>query len=998
MENFLTAVSTTYNQKPDKEDSLFTLSSSKPTTAPSRPQAHKDLASAAEKHGAIRSLEDALETLKCQPEYYEVIAVLRYVNSSSKIHTHNAINSQICHVLVTEVAPNYWALLQEGSLEGQPSKDVMEFLLALQSLAGINALLSQLRALIQEAKAESQGPKRPDFALNFGVLLDILSALLKPDLFVSVLWKRISGVSNLTQRRILAQQLASTLGSGHIVQVTAEAESLAGRDRSVSSWVGGGKDYSLWLARNIVAWQKQNTAEDAKICSDLLSRSMRLGYQDTILTEVFERLLLSSDSKTEAFITLTKELPSADQRRISDSLLSFLANNRLQGVYSEDTLPNTQISAVTTLIRTLVANNGLRTEYLIAWLTSPSGAGLGSGISIRRAVIAAVSQDCEALNQMLEKLTIQFGDKLYIGHAPILQQEVHAQALILAGGYVFRQNPMKLRTMLRSSPYLQLVSNRLAASNARARILGMAIGEALSGLVDKENTLNFGMEETEADDVAWLKGLCYVSDEGGPIDSILQSPQAENNAANTMVSSQPVAKKKQLKKPTATIPNKVKPIIQEVDSESEDEDLQAYAKPDSDAEDSEEDATLVSRNKPKAPVYIRTLMEYFRDTESFDKQKLALANAALLIRRKANYGTEVSDHAVELATILAGMNDSFEIEEFYQQRLEGMIALVVAQPKIVGPILSRGVFEADYSLAQRASVLAAIGLGVRELAGIDNSKYAEAAQFPSKRLPQKIEKLYLDSAPTLGSASPLLISTEQTPSRPHGADLKALPPSSLDAIVRDLTESFIAPIAASAADTKNGPDALKLSTLRGTITRQNLSRPKVRSIPNTTASLIAASFFFPLTAHLQHAIHIRASVFSQHPFLLATAAKTLAILLHAAGPSTLALPQMTTELWDVLLMLRGTAATHINVAGALLTAFAALLEVNENRMRELCETHGRRVVETQEWAAGVFGGLRGGEGAGEENHVKMLAAAVLIRLREAVERYQALLMGDMGMI
>ncbi|KKF97491.1 DNA replication checkpoint protein tel2 [Ceratocystis platani] len=774
MENFLTAVSTTYNQKPDKEDSLFTLSSSKPTTAPSRPQTHKDLAPAAEKHGAIRSLEDALETLKCQPEYYEVIAVLRYVNSSSKIHTHNAINSQICHVLVTEVAPNYWALLQEGSLEGQPSKDVMEFLLALQSLAGINALLSQLRALIQEAKAESQGPKRPDFALNFGVLLDILSALLKPDLF--------------------------------------------------------------------------------------------------------------------------------------------------------------------------------------------------------------------------------FGDKLYIGHAPILQQEVHAQALILAGGYVFRQNPMKLRTMLRSSPYLQLVSNRLAASNARARILGMAIGEALSGLVDKENTLNFGMEETEADDVAWLKGLCYVSDEGGPIDSILQSPQAENNAANTMVSSQPVAKKKQPKKPTATIPNKVKPIIQEVDSESEDEDLQAYAKPDSDAEDSEEDATLVSRNKPKAPVYIRTLMEYFRDTESFDKQKLALANAALLIRRKANYGTEVSDHAVELATILAGMNDSFEIEEFYQQRLEGMIALVVAQPKIVGPILSRGVFEADYSLAQRASVLAAIGLGVRELAGIDNSKYAEAAQFPSKRLPQKIEKLYLDSAPTLGSASPLLISTEQTPSRPHGADLKALPPSSLDAIVRDLTESFIAPIAASAADTKNGPDALKLSTLRGTITRQNLSRPKVRSIPNTTASLIAASFFFPLTAHLQHAIHIRASVFSQHPFLLATAAKTLAILLHAAGPSTLALPQMTTELWDVLLMLRGTAATHINVAGALLTAFAALLEVNENRMRELCETHGRRVVETQEWAAGVFGGLRGGEGAGEENHVKMLAAAVLIRLREAVERYQALLMGDMGMI
>ncbi|KAL5621492.1 hypothetical protein BROUX41_006392 [Berkeleyomyces rouxiae] len=758
-----------------------------------------------------------------------------------------------------------------------------------------------------------------------------------------------------------------------------------------------GKDYSLWLARNVVAWHRKEGDENSKIHADLVSRAMRLGYQDTVLMEIYEHLLLDTETSSDVFLSLVKGLSSADERRLQGCLLSYLANHRLHDIDSHDTSPNPKISAATTLIRDLITNSTSRTENLVAWLTSPSGAGLGNGIAIRRAAIAAISQNRDALCQTLDKSTTQFGDQLYISHVPILQQEVHAQVLLLASGYVFRQSPLKLKTMLRTTPYLQLVSNRLGASNIRVRILGMVIGEALSTLVDKESVLDFHMDETSADDAAWLKDLPKTCDEAGPVDPILRSHEKRTQPSNITASTQRPPKKQQPKKPKEVL-SKAKPIIEEVDSESEDEDLQAYAKPDSDAEDSEEDATLVSRNKPKAPVYIRTLMEYFGDTESYDKQKLALSNAALLIRRKANYGTEVSDHSPELATILAGMNDPFEMEDFYQQRLEAIVALVVAQPKIVGPMLCRGVFEADYSLTQRASILGAIGLGVRELAGIDNSKYTEAAQFPTKRLPESIEKLYIEDDSSRTPVSPLLLSTGPSLERTPGADLKALPPSALDAIAQDLTSFFIAPVAASAADSKSGPDALKLSTFKGQVTRKASSRSKVRAIPNTTAALIASYFFFPLTAHLQHAVHIRASVFSQHPFLLATALKTLTILLHAAGPSTLALPQMTAELWDLVLALRGAAAGHINVASALLTACAALIEVNENRMRNLCETLGRQVVETQEWAAGVFGQLVGGEGAGEENQVKMLAAAVLVRLREAVEKYQALLLGDFGMM
>jgi telomere length regulation protein len=74
----------------------------------------------------------------------------------------------------------------------------------------------------------------------------------------------------------------------------------------------------------------------------------------------------------------------------------------------------------------------------------------------------------------------------------------------------------------------------------------------------------------------------------------------------------------------------------------------------------------------------------------------------------------------------------------------------------------------------------------------------------------------------------------------------------------------------------------------------------------------------------------------------------------------------------------------------------ALLDVNEERMRDVCAELGSEVVETMEWVSGIFEGTRGDDGGkGDENEVKMLSAAVLIRLREGVEKYRALLVGDM---
>lgn len=569
---------------------------------------------------------------------------------------------------------------------------------------------------------------------------------------------------------------------------------------------------------------------------------------------------------------------------------------------------------------------------------------------------------------------------------------MHAQVLLLSAGYLQRLASVKLSLVVRSGSFMNMVSKRLEASQTRARLLGMIVGEALSKLAHKDDKkLNFNMEETRSDEALWYKGLVEISDVVGPVQPLAseQSP-AENTRPETIRASR---KPKPVPTPVPST-NKAKAIIEEVESdEEEDDDIVPLAKPEDDEVDSDDDPETVRRDKPKAPVYIRNLITYLRDTEGYDHQKLALTTAPTLIRRKANFGTEVREHAEELASLLVGIQDKFDIENFYDLKLQGMIAILVAQPQSMGPWFARTFFSGDYSVAQRASVLTVLGLSAREISGYATSEYTAAASFPSQTLPEKMKRLYVEDAATSNQLA-------------SSSSLKALPPNALDTISKSLTSNFMAPLAADAADSATGPDALKLSTFKSRLDQQQNStahkskaKPRVRAIPNTTAQLIATSFFFPLTARFQSAARstagrTRGIVFQ--PFLLSLYIKTLALLLHAAGPSTLSLPDMTAELWELLLgsSVRAHAVGDLGVTHAVLFALLTLLEVNGDRMRDICQGMPREVVETQEWVAQIFSGTRGEDG-GEENDVKMLAAGVLIRIREGMDKHRALLMGEM---
>lgn len=169
------------------------------------------------------------------------------------------------------------------------------------------------------------------------------------------------------------------------------------------------------------------------------------------------------------------------------------------------------------------------------------------------------------------------------------------------------------------------------------------------------------------------------------------------------------------------------------------------------------------------------------------------------------------------------------MENFQQMRLQGMIAVLIAEPLKMGQWFSRTFYSGDYSMGQRASVLTVLGLGARELAGLGKEDAAltganptPESSFPSKRLPDKLHKIYaLEAAP-------------------------------MNALTSQLEKTMIQPMAAEAADKFSGPNALKVRTFSS---RMAVEKKRQKPIPNALAKVVADGFFFPLTGrwriHLQ---------------------------------------------------------------------------------------------------------------------------------------------------
>lgn len=265
----LTPVSTTLlkaRQEKDDNDSrpLLTEVTAPKTATPPRPT-------------KITSVDEALESLRSQPDYDALILTLRYLHNGGLQSAPGPQSAAIVRLLVTEIAPNYWALLRSDG-----SEDIDLFIRCLRSVTGLNALVAHLRSLIQDSKGESKEVRRPDIPLNLNLLLEILDAVLKGDDAIQTLWDTsISGLSTPALQRAQSQALLSVLTGGRLVSATAEAASIAGSKDTQNEfhWITDGHQVTSWLGRNLATWAQKPPADgELRFCSDLFQRALSLGY------------------------------------------------------------------------------------------------------------------------------------------------------------------------------------------------------------------------------------------------------------------------------------------------------------------------------------------------------------------------------------------------------------------------------------------------------------------------------------------------------------------------------------------------------------------------------------------------------------------------------------------------------------------------------------------------------------------------------------------------
>ena len=134
-----------------------------------------------------------------------------------------------------------------------------------------------------------------------------------------------------------------------------------------------------------------------------------------------------------------------------------------------------------------------------------------------------------------------------------------------------------------------------------------------------------------------------------------------------------------------------------------------------DDDDDEEDLQTTAK-----PLYLRDCLDLLRTPETDElapsHHETALAAVEELIR---SHPLDLHDVAVDLARQLLYMENKFGMDGFAQQRVKGLIALVVEEPVVAGAFAIESVFRSG-SLHNRTDALAALEQAGLELCGMKN--------------------------------------------------------------------------------------------------------------------------------------------------------------------------------------------------------------------------------------------------------------------------------------
>lgn len=156
-------------------------------------------------------------------------------------------------------------------------------------------------------------------------------------------------------------------------------------------------------------------------------------------------------------------------------------------------------------------------------------------------------------------------------------------------------------------------------------------------------------------------------------------------------------------------------------SSSSSSSLSSTAEDNTQGQDSKEEEQfgmgVPEKKKRRRPVYIHELAPLLREKDR-EANRLALRYVEVLVRRKAGWGAEIHEQAIDLTYALVALQDNFSLKNFEERRKKALVALVVASPHNVAPCLIEQYFHHQYSIAQRIAMLHALAFASRELAGL----------------------------------------------------------------------------------------------------------------------------------------------------------------------------------------------------------------------------------------------------------------------------------------
>ncbi|KAF7157174.1 hypothetical protein CNMCM6106_002256 [Aspergillus hiratsukae] len=944
-----------------------------------------------------------LAVLKSKPDQENIAQVLAVLDPSNKkvsppdfdIRVPSAKTTQILNVLVNVTIPDHWEYLKET--KGEASKLRGMILRCLSSVAGLSCLVTQLRSLITAARAAPQNAEGSSNPIRLAEILSVISALLKPTDFVLRLYDDVDALyTNETQKQLAWKEIIALLAASKVLPAAAEALSLMKDLEGLAklSWLGEGTQYASWLGANIChVVSKINPNNDAglKSVALLTARSLSIGYTDPLVREIYSGLLLDR-ALPPHFDSFYDKLRPTEQLAFLESVFRDLQKKYFPVGISYMDFANTSdqnVEGVAALCSIIISKRPHLESQLLDWLAKGQ-AGSTYTVGLRRALLAVLSDREEIIQALLAKSLEQSGDKFHIRHALISSQEANAQVVLLAAGCLQRLNPFAVKDAGRSSIFLNAISNRLAASSSKARLLGMIIGTAISQLIEEPGkAMKFDLEEMESDEAVWYLDLVKKADRVGSLDHIKLSKDQSHKEPRLQAqgpSSSRTAGARASNAQSVKIVSIEEIGDSENDESEEDDDLIPYEKPDEDPSDSDDDPTLVQRNKPTPPVYIRDLIAGLRDTENLERYDLAVTTAPSLIRRKTGFGTELAENVEELALVLVGLQEQAKLPKFHECRLQSMIALIVSQPLKMGRWFAAVFFDGDLSQTQRSAVLTALGLSARQLAGNGEEDARTLGlptlpdtSFPTRRLPANVEDLYLNNESPVAS------------------------------LTKTLSKASLEPLAAQAADAASGPNALKVRTFSSRMEvekkRQQRDAQRQKSTVKDLHKVLSEGFFYPLTGRfgLMMTQFSSSTAPSYNPFLiphvLCLFIQTLTLILSTMGPHNPYLPNLTQETLSFLLSLyTRPLAEDPSIVSALLSLFLAVVDLNvasgSSGEERLVTEFATQVIELREWAGSVFDRTPAAQGADDpREQVRLLAAGVMVKLGEVMERYQGRLMG-----